>query len=344
MKKVCLYAFLTLLMSVSLTAQTDSLTASGNEDSLVLSSTAPDSEAPMKEKDALEISGFEETPSETTISKPQFSENALIGKWERMGNHFNATLSMDGEYYFMEKYFAASESKIGEVYMKYHFMQDSIILEGLAGDKNRFAFWLRKLTADSLVLQDAQNFEVHTFLRRNDTIASAPQRFGELLMINGVLTCGVDIETPSEDFSPCLRIGDLTMDITLDELEERYGHPVKFVQSKTDSTLSKYVFNLQSFEGTQPELIVTHKSDTDEIIELQIRGFGSLEGLNFSSVRLGDYIGYVEQRFGKPAESRKDNETLTTKWYYAPFPVMFEFKNKYVNGIKIFRKAGEEKE
>ncbi|MBX7241708.1 MAG: hypothetical protein K1X92_08155 [Bacteroidia bacterium] len=341
MKKLCLFLFLSAIISVSLIAQTDTLTASGNEDSLVLSPPSSGAEPPEV---PMEISGFEEPSEETTIKKNQFSENALIGKWERMGNHYNATLTLDGEYYYMEKYFAASESKIGEVYMKYLFMQDSIILEGLAGDNSRSAFWLRKLTADSLVLQDAQNFELHTFLRTNDTISSAPQRFGELLMINGVLTCGVDIETPSEDFSPCLRIGELTMDITLDELEEKYGHPVKFVQSRKDSTLSKYVFNLQPFEGTQPELIVTHKSDTDEIIELQVRGFGSVEGLNFSSVRLGDYLGYVEQRFGKPAEIRKDNETLTTKWYYAPFPVMFEFKNKYVNGIKIFRKAGDEKE
>lgn len=65
------------------------------------------------------------------------------------------------------------ESKIGEVYMKYLFMQDSIILEGVVETTAALPSG-SETTADSLVLQDAQNFELHTFLRTNDTISSAP--------------------------------------------------------------------------------------------------------------------------------------------------------------------------
>lgn len=345
MKNNLIFVFL-LTFALSIFAQpTDSLSA----DASVSKNVEPEPISTMpvfiETKDSMEKVGFAEPepePGAEAYTHDAYIASFLIGQWQRIGEHYKAILSFDDDSYLLEKYFSESDSKMEENYMHYTFMQDSVVLKGLANSEEKSAFWIRKLTPDTLVLQDPESFAFHKFMRITTDMPTMPQRENEIYLKDNALTCMANITTPAANQDDCLHIGNLNFSWTLDSIESVFGHAVRFVQSKKDSAIAKHVFNLKPFQGTQPELIITHNSVTDEIIEIQLRGFGTVEDLAFSSIRLGDYISYIEQKLGKPADKQFDNETLTTKWSYAPYPLVFEFKNKYVNGIKLMKRQEEE--
>lgn len=343
--KKCVILTFSLLFCLQMTAQpTDSLTAEASiaknvEENNVFASTPPSKDSVQK----IEFTAPVPEESAEVYTHEAFQPAFLIGKWAKMGeNHFKEVLSFDDEAYHLEKFFIDSESKMEENYLHYTFMKDSVVLNGIGLDETKAAFWIRKLTPDTLVLQDPETFDYHKFTRISTDMPAMPVIANVMNKHNGKLECMIDANTPAAEDLPCMHIADLNFSWTLDSLETKFGHPVRFVQSKKDSSIAKFVFHLTAFQGTQPELIVTHNSATDEISEIQLRGFGTNEDYNFSSIRLGDYISLVEQKLGKPSEKVFDNETLTTKWSYAPYPLVFEFKNKYVNGIKIYKRNAEE--
>lgn len=346
MKNNLILVFL-LTFTLSVFAQpTDSLSA----DASVSKSLEPDfvSRTPVfiETKDSMEKIGFAEPepePGAEVYTHEAFVASFLIGQWQRIGEHYKAILSFNDESYLLEKYFSESDSKMEENYMNYVFMQDSVVLKGITNNEQKSAFWIRKLTPDTLVLQDPESFAFHKFIRITTDMPTMPKREKEIYLQNNVLTCMTNISTVASNQAECLHIGELDFSWKLDSIAAVFGPEVRFVQSKKDSAIAKHVFNLKSFQGTQPELIITHNRVTNEVIEIQLRGFGTVENLAFSSIRLGDYISYIEQKLGKPTDKQFDNETLTTKWSYAPYPLVFEFKNKYVNGIKLIKPSEMER-
>lgn len=318
-------------------AQTDSLSAEAK---------IPEPAPPLPSEN-LVVSAFESTELEASqvnaYTHTPFVGTFLIGEWEKVTKHYKAVVRFDDESCRWEKYFLDSDSKMEQSDMNYAFMQDSILLKGRGLDDSKSSFWIRKLTPDSLVLQNPENFEYHVFTRKTTDMPALPPVQHSFRAVNRKLSCMADENTTSDNYNACLHIGALDLTWSLDSFEAVFGNPIRFVQSKSNPELGKHVFALKPFQGTQPELIVTHNSKIDKIIEIQIRGFGTVENLDLAGIRLGDYLTLVEQLLGKPTEKMYDNETITTKWLYSPYPVAFEFKNKYVNGIKIFvREEGEQ--
>lgn len=279
---------------------------------------------------------------ENTVSSPtRIGQTSLFfGVWQRVGGHYKATISITADtLYYYEKFFSQSDSKMEDYWRRFMLSNDSLVLWEFGKLDTQHVFWVQRLTLDSLVLQDAETFEIEAFTRKSIEAPVITRPTNELKLMQGVLECDVDLSNATAGAMPCLHIGDLNLETRFAVFEERYGKPIRSIQSTKDSAVSKYLFHLPVFEGTQPELIVTYDKSKDEVREIQLRGYGVNEDLRFSSIKLGDYISYVEQKFGKPTDKTYDAETLITKWSYAPYPLMFEFKNKYVYGVKIFRKS-----
>lgn len=271
------------------------------------------------------------------FAHPEFSSDVLLGKWKRVGNFYGAELSIDPNIYYYEKFFINTHSKIEETMMKYSFMQDSIVMYEFGPEEGakKVVLWIKELTTDTLTVQDAETFEIEKFIRADSVLPTVIRPMNELRYLRGVLDCETDMSGGS---TPCIHISDLNLDLKLEAFEDKFGHVVAYKESKENPNIAKYVFHLNPYQGTQPELIVTYDSEHDEAQEIQIRGLGTEEDLSFSSIHLGDYVTYVERKLGKPAAVSEYIETGIVKWSFRPYPVVFEFKNRYVNGIKIYRK------
>lgn len=280
------------------------------------------------------------TDEQYLYSHGTFSQVVLLGKWKRVGNFYSADLSIDDNLFFYEKYFINTHCKIEETMMKYTFMNDSLVMHEFGPEEGakKVVLWLKQLTTDSLIVQDAETFEIERFIRADSTLPDVPMPSNELRYVRGVLNCVQDMSHSSVGSDACIHIGDLNLDLKLEYFEERFGNASQYVESKDEANISKYVFHLKPYQGTQPELIVTYDNAKEQTQEIQVRGLGSEENLAFSAIHLGDYITYVEKKLGKPADITEDTDKGTLKWSYKPFPVIFEFKNRYVNGIKIYRK------
>lgn len=282
----------------------------------------------------------ESTDAQYLYAHGTFSQVVLLGKWKRVGNFYSADLSIDDNLFFYEKYFINTHCKIEETMMKYSFMNDSLVMHEFGPEEGakKVVLWLKQLTTDSLIVQDAETFEIERFVRADSTLPDVAIPSNELRYLRGVLECVPDMSRSSVGADACIHISDLNLDLKIEDFEERFGNATQYVESKEDVNISKYVFHLKSYQGTQPEIIVTYNNAKDQTQEIQVRGLGTEENLAFSSIHLGDYITYVEKKLGKPADVAEDLDRGTLKWSYKPFPVMFEFKNRYVNGIKIYRK------
>lgn len=282
---------------------------------------------------------IESAIADYTFSHSQFSPDVLLGKWKRVGNFYGADLSIDENLFFYEKFFINTRCKIEETLMKYAFMQDSIIMHefGPLEGAKKVVLWIRELTTDSLIVQDAETFEIERFVRADSTLPTVVRPANELRYLRGVLDCEPDMSQMSAGSNPCIHISDLNLDLKIDDFEEKFGHAAEYTESKEKAGIAKYVFHLKGYQGTQPLLIVTYNNTKDQTEEIQIRGLGSEEDLAFSSIHLGDYVTYVEKKLGKPTDIAEDMVTGIVKWSYKPYPIMFEFRNRYVNGIKIYR-------
>ena len=308
---------------------------------LLYGQTPQDSLATEVFADATTLSPENTEPTDPMYLYPRatFSADVLLGKWKRVGNFYGADLSIDDNIYYYEKYFINTHCKIEETMMKYVFGVDSLVMHEFGPEEGaqKIVLWIKQLTTDSLIVQDAETFEIERFIRADSTLPEIIRPTNELRFLRGVLDCEPDMSQMSSGSNPCIHLSELNLDLKIEDFEEKFGHTIQYIESKEDPNIAKYLFNLQSYQGTQPQLIVTYNNSADQALEIQIRGLGAEEDLAFSAIHLGDYVTYVEKKLGKPAEISDDIQSGIVKWSYKPYPVVFEFKNRYVNGIKIYK-------
>ena len=99
------------------------------------------------------------------------------------------------------------------------------------------------------------------------------------------------------------------------------------------------VYLLNGMEnGSQPYMVI--ELVNGQLKSIQITGEASIEELSFSSISLGDYYTFVEQKLGPPSDTGLvDDET--TYWDYAPFTFSFEIKNNLVYSIKLTKQIAD---
>lgn len=266
----------------------------------------------------------------------QFSamSQGLTGKWEWENEEMSAEVYFSEQKYFMEAFIKNTTSQLSEGFSYFMIEGDTLIFNKVPPAEGRepIAYHLIESISDyNMVLVDLSNGKKAEYTRINrDNIYLAKYRKNEFYYAGGTNVCVSDIA--EDNYNACLNFGDISVNTSIAEIEQILGAPYDHVEQ--GGRFYKLYLLQQLDDGSQPYFAAEIKNN--EIISIQITGFGTKENLSFSSISLGDYFSFVEQKLGKPSEIGYIDEE-TKHWAYTPFTFSLEIKNGYVYSIKLNR-------
>jgi len=258
----------------------------------------------------------------------------LTGKWKWENDEMSAEVYFSNQKYYMEAFIKNTSSQLSEGFSYFMIEGDTLIFNKVPPAEGRepIAYHLIESISDyNMVLVDLSNGKKDAYTRINrDEVYLAKYRTNEFYYAGGTNVCVSDVAGSS--YNVCLNFGDISVNSSIAEIEQVLGKPFDYVE-QGDRYYQLYL--LQKLDdGSQPYFAAEIKND--QIISIQITGFGTKEHLSFSSISLGDYSSFVEQRLGKPKEIGYVDEE-TEHWAYTPFTFSLEIKNGYVYSIKLNR-------
>lgn len=147
----------------------------------------------------------------------------------------------------------------------------------------------------------------------------------------GAIACITnEIQNPKRGYLECLHISDIRMNMSIKEVEERYGKPYKEI----DNGNSQSRIYLLPTDGQQyPYLVITYVKGVVDAI--QLTGHETTKAIDFASIKLGDNEEFVKEMLGPPSEIHDVKEIKGIMWSYDPFPISIEFIDRKVYSIRI---------
>lgn len=236
------------------------------------------------------------------------------------------------EMYFMEAYLKGSKSQVSEGFSYYAIIGDTLIFNKIPLSEGREPLGYHLITSyapDKMILTDLKNGNKNRYYRVNYGLPKLRKfRNQEFYYGGGSLFCVSD--ELNENYNQCLNFGEFSVNSSLEEIGQALGEPF----DKMDHGGKLYqVYLLEQLEnGTQPYVAI--ELEDGKLRSIQLTGESTIEDLSFSSISLGDYHTFVEQRLGIPSDTGPvDDETVY--WDYAPFTFSLELKNGFVYSIKL---------
>jgi len=263
-----------------------------------------------------------------------FSASAqdLTGKWHWENDEIRTEVYFSDDKYFMEGFIKNSNSQISEGFSYYMIHGDTLIFNKVPASEGKepLAYhYIESISHDNMVLVDLKNGEKDRYTRMNNEYHPiAKYQNNEFYYAGGTNVCVSD--QVGENYNHCLNFGDISVNSSIEEIELILGEPY----DKMEQAGRYYrIYLLKPLDdGSQPYFALELKDG--QIKSIQISGSATIEQLSFSSISLGDYYTFVEQKLGKPAEvGFVDDET--EHWAYTPFSFSFEIKNNFVRSIKL---------
>lgn len=266
-----------------------------------------------------------------TIHIPSIGQN-LAGKWNWENDQMHADVYFSGDMYYMEAYIKNSTSQISEGFSYYFVSGDTLIFNKIPRSQGREAIayhYIESISDSAMTLVHLGNGRIDYYRRKDQNFhLLSKYRNNEFYYIENTNICISD--NPDNNNNHCLNFGAISVNSTINEIEYKFGKPFD-VLSRGTSVIRVYLLRTLE-DGSTPYLAVELKNDS--IKSIQITGDGTIENLSFSSISLGDYYTFVEQKLGKPTEIGYINEE-TKHWAYTPFTFSFEIKNNFVYSIKL---------
>lgn len=262
---------------------------------------------------------------------PVFGQD-LTGKWYWENDEMRAEVYFSDDKYFMEAFIKNTNSQISEGFSYYMLRGDTLIFNKIPASEGRepLAYhYIENITDEKMTLIDLRNNEKNDYFNVNKNYYPlAKYRIHEFYNGGGTNVCVSDVA--EADNNPCLNFGSISVNSSVEEIEQILGKP--FDEMEQAGRYYK-IYLLKTLEdGSQPYFAL--ELNNNQIKSIQISGSGSVEPLSFSSISLGDYYTFVEQKLGKPSEvGFVDDET--EHWSYAPFSFSFEIRNNFVHSIKM---------
>lgn len=264
----------------------------------------------------------------------QFSAagQGLTGKWQWENDEMRAEVYFSDNKYFMEAFIKNTTSQLSEGFSYYFIEGDTVIFNKVPIVEGRepIAYHLIESISDyNMVLVDLANGKRDSYTRLNrEYVQLAKFRNNEYYYAGGTNVCISDAD--ERNYDVCLNFGDISVNSTIEEIERILGKPYDHIEQA--GRLYKVYLLQQLEDDSQPYFAV--EIHDGQVVSIQITGNGSKEDLSFSSISLGDYYSFVEQKLGKPREiGFVDQET--EHWAYTPFTFSLEIKNNYVYSIKL---------
>jgi hypothetical protein len=266
------------------------------------------------------------------LTQHRLTGQGLTGKWQWENEEMRAEVYFSGDRYYMEAFIINTQSQLSEGFSYYMIEGDTLIFNRIPITEGRepIAYHLIESINDyNMILVDLATGEKDRYRRLNREYVELPQyRKNEFYYAGGTNVCITDqIE---KNYNSCLNFGDISVNSTIEEIESILGMPYDNIEQ---GGRTYKVFLLQSLDdGSQPYFAAEVKKG--QVVSIQITGYGSKEHLSFSSISLGDYYSFVEQKLGKPREIGFVDEE-TEHWAYTPFTFSLEIRNEHVYSIKL---------
>jgi hypothetical protein len=156
----------------------------------------------------------------------------------------------------------------------------------------------------------------------------------EFRYLGGALVCISDNAPRPADqaLTPCLHIGAIVLDQTVEKVDGILGKPWKTMDAAGGATMR--VYPLHGNVEANPYLAVTFKSGRVDVIQLS--GDGTPDPFSFSSLRLGERAQRVTDILGPVSASKEVRDNGATLLSYQPFPISIEVKDKKIISIRIW--------
>jgi len=265
---------------------------------------------------------------------PGFGQG-LTGKWLWENDQMQTDVYFSDDMYFMEAFIKNTTSQVSEGFSYYMIVGDTLIFNKVPASEGKepLAYQLIESISDyKMVLIDLKNGDKDYYTRVNhDYILLTKYRNNEFYFAGGGIFCVSD--QVNETYHQCLNFGEISVNSSIEEIDQILGKP-RDIMSQGSSLFRVYL--LQELEdGSQPYFAL--ELQNGQLQSIQITGYESREHLSFSSISLGDYHTFVEQKLGKPSEiGAVDDETVY--WDYKPFSFSFEIRNDFVYSIKLIKR------
>ena len=257
----------------------------------------------------------------------------LGGKWTWEHKNMSAEVYFGEGTYFVKVYLKDTDIKISESFSYVKEVDDTLVFSSTGFETNlselRY-YIIKTLTDEKLELLDLSRDEIDVYTNINHERYELTKTRIDEFFFDGALVC-VSPEN-REDYNNCLNFNSVSILSSLIEIEEMLGEPYSIVNQ---AGVDYRIYLLPSQTESTPYLALSLNSK-NEPQSIQLSGTKSGDEYSFSGIRLGDYLGMVEKRLGKPTGIKKIDDQ-TELWTYDPFPISFEIKDKLVYSIKLNR-------
>lgn len=258
----------------------------------------------------------------------------LTGQWSWENDQIRTDVYFSDDMYYMEAFIKNSNAQVSEGFSYFMIHGDTLIFNKVRASEGRepIAYHLIESISDTeMMLVDLGNGNKDQYKRINHDYFQLTKYRNNEFYYTGVTNVCVS-DKVEDTYNHCLNFGSISVNSSIEEIEQILGEPYD-IMSRGNSLYRVYLLEALD-DGSQPYFAI--EMNDVQIKSIQITGLESREHLSFSSISLGDYHTFVEQKLGKPSEiGAVDDETIY--WDYKPFAFSFEIRNQFVYSIKLIR-------
>lgn len=270
-----------------------------------------------------------------------FSQNEkLIGTWETSKGNLKIIKKFNQENCLTEFYMKEFNAKTQELETKYTIENGKLIhtwktIKGKGKFENKTESFKIEFLSDSLVKLTAKGNEIFEYRKTSTEIPyTSIRKNNTFLSDNFGIGCISDTLNNSEGYMNCLCFEEINFNTTIEEFINKFGEPARVMDNSDGSKY--YIFILSKPKETFSYIAVQKLNN--ETIALQLTGKDNKIPFSFSTIKLGDYNTFVQQRLGSNFKESKVGEINGFMWDYNPFPFSIEFVDQRVYSIRLSKK------
>ncbi len=159
----------------------------------------------------------------------------------------------------------------------------------------------------------------------------------EFRVSKGKLVC--NSSGKDESYTPCLRIGPVSVGQNLREISRMFGKANRVVEEGA-VTMRVYVIRAGAMVGHRiPYWVIGFRKR--KVVSIQITSPRGDERFTFSSIQIGDTASKVTATLGPPTMKEMVKDVSATYWGYDPVPIGIEIMDGRVYTMYVSEPTGE---
>lgn len=264
-----------------------------------------------------------------------YSQNKLIGTWIWNENeNYDVEIRFDDKYFEFLAYGKGNDSKLHDYFFKYSIDNDTISFYSATSQNDSviFIYVIKSITDNEFNFLDPGDESNYLYKRLSTEKPQIfPIRLNEFHYLGNALAYVSDSSHNNNDEN--YSIGWIKLKTKISKIDKELGNPVQILDGING--IKNRIYLLDTIDNNINYIVISEKSDT--INAIQLTGYKSNLDFSFSSVRLGDYSSYVDQKLGPMSTKEKVEDINGEIWRYDPFPFSIEFVNDRVYSIRLTR-------